>query len=624
MRSLSRRVGILWAMVAVVIALLLPPRGAWTIDDSVKRIAAENAAAPWFEFLSDGALRARLPEPQAFPPLHPPFALRQPDGFALGFSPWSRALTAWTLTGGEIVYRLLPVLAAVLFWIILENAGLSFAFLLLPLTFYALVPWEHSLSWLLTWPALWCVTQRHDGVPRLFASGLLLGLSIALRPETGVLAVLLAAYLIARALRRQSATAAVVALILGTGIGLGGLVLWHALTSSQPAWMQLSLNRFGYHPQGVLEWLAARGKSAYDLLLRMDGNVWMSLLLVAVLLIGVLLLHRGENKKAPLGWSVGLVLAILAVAFQTYRIWSTPLPPLALLTANSLIAACPWVLALLFPPFRGRTALLLTAIAVLLVIVVSPVWEGVQWGPRLLLFALPLLLIDLRQTERHKSRLFTVLLALTLIPTASSALMVYARARETSERVRLIAPHLGTPAVCPTMSLCADLAPLWPQHEFFTAADPRELRQLLIEFRFAGIDTVWLHLDAQDDLYPRSFPGGKPVAVHRMTVTQARSLYRTFWRTYELTMNRGDSLWAPILESEAGRLLWDHRPENALRLQTEAIRLASHSASGHSNLALIYAALGESLQARGEAVLALSLDPSLEEPRRLLERLTAP
>jgi hypothetical protein len=602
-------------------AFVLPPRGAWTIDDSVKRIAAENAAGPWYEFLGDGAVRAQLPEPEAFPPLQPPFAQRQPGGFAPGFSPWSRALAAWTLAGGEIVYRLLPVLAAILFWIVLERAGIPFAFLLLPLTFYALVPWEYALSWLFAWPAVWYVTQRRDRRSRLFASGLLLALAIALRLETAVLAVVLAACLIVRVLRRQTAPAAAAALALGVGAGLGALALWHTLTSSQSLWLQLTLNLLGHRPPGLVEWLAARGAAAYGLLLRMDGNIGMSLLLVAVLLTAVLLLHRGESRKAPLWRSVGLVLAVLTVAFQTYRIWSSPLPPLTLLTANSLIAACPWVLALLFPPFRGRTALLLAAIAIIMVVIVSPVWEGVHWGPRLLLFALPLLLIDIRQTERYKSRLFTILLGLTLIPTVSSAVMVFARARETSDRARLIEPYLGTPVVCTTMSLCADLAPLWPHREFFTAAHPRELRRLLIELRFAGIDTVWLHLEAHDDLYPRSFPGGKPVAVHRMTVTQSRSLYRTFWRTYELVMNRGDALWATVLENEAGRLLNDHRPQAALRLQSEAVTLAPDSAAGHNNLALIYAALGQTVQARGEAILALSLDPSLEEPRRLLEQL---
>jgi len=59
MWPLSRRAGGLWTAALIVLALVLPPRGAWTIDDGVKRIAAEIAAGSWYEFLSDGAVRAR-------------------------------------------------------------------------------------------------------------------------------------------------------------------------------------------------------------------------------------------------------------------------------------------------------------------------------------------------------------------------------------------------------------------------------------------------------------------------------------------------------------------------------------------------------------------------------------
>lgn len=124
MKSLSRRAGTFWAAALIALTLALPPRGSWTIDDSLKRIAAENASGPWFEFLADGDVCARLPEPNTFSPLYPPFAQREPTGLALGFSPWARAVAGWTLAGGEIVYRPLPVLAAILFWIVLERAGI--------------------------------------------------------------------------------------------------------------------------------------------------------------------------------------------------------------------------------------------------------------------------------------------------------------------------------------------------------------------------------------------------------------------------------------------------------------------------------------------------------------------
>jgi hypothetical protein len=364
--------------------------------------------------------------------------------------------------------------------------------------------------------------------------------------------------------------------------------------------------------------------AAYGSLLRMDGNGWMSALLIAGLSGGIVLLHRGENKKAPLWWGLGLALVFAAVGLQTYRLWSSPLPPLSLLTANSLLAACPWVIMSALPPYRGRNILFLAAISAAIVLLVSPVWEGVHWGPRLLLFALPLLLVDLVQTERHRTRLFIAMLALSLVPTVSSAALVWARTKETAERVRLVEPYLGSVVICPTMSLCTDLAPLWPGRSFFTTADPRELRQLLIALRAADVDTVWLHLDVKDPLYVKAFPDAKPVRPSLMVVTQGRSLYRTFWRTYVLPLNRADSSWADVLQTEAGRLLLDDRPDDALRMQEAAIRLMPDSARGYSNLALIYSALGRTEAARAAAMTSLSADSSLAEPKRLLEILSSP
>lgn len=610
-------------MTVLALSLLLPVRGSWTIDDGVKRIAAENGQGFWRERLADDSLRARLPEPADFPALHPPFAERVNGGFLFGFSPWSRLLTRGTLAVGEHFYRFAPALTAVLLWIVLEAAGIPFAFLLLPLTFYALVPWEHGLSWLLAWPSIGLTLNGQHKTATLFVSGLLLGLAVALRPETAVLALVLGAYWGYQVWLKRARFSSGAWWMLGIAASVIGLVLWHAFTSAESPWIQLRLNLSGNVSNNGLEWLNTRLTAVYGSLLRMDGNGWMSALLIAGLIVGVLLLHRGENKKAPVWWGLGLMLALAAIGLQTYRLWSSPLPPLTLLTANSLIAACPWVLLSALPPYRGRNALLLAAVSVTLVILISPVWEGVHWGPRLLLFVLPLLLVDLVQTERHRTRLFAALIVLSLVPAASSAVLVWARGTETAERARLVEPYLGSVVICPTMSLCADLAPLWPGREFFTAADPRELRQLLIGMRAAGVDTAWLHLDAKDPLYVKTFPDAKPVRPSLMVVTQGRTLYRTFWRTYELLLNRGDSSWAEILETEAGRLLLDNRPEDALRLQEEAMRMTSNSAPGCSNLALIYSALGKTDEARAAAMTALTLDSSLAEPKRLLEILSS-
>ena len=102
----------LWAALLLLAALGLPPNGTWTIDDSIKRIAAENAPGPWAEFLPDGPVRATLPDPAFGPPVKAPFMLRVEGGFAPGFSPWTRALFKFLRAGGVALWKLAPALIA--------------------------------------------------------------------------------------------------------------------------------------------------------------------------------------------------------------------------------------------------------------------------------------------------------------------------------------------------------------------------------------------------------------------------------------------------------------------------------------------------------------------------------
>lgn len=624
MRLWSLRGGILWILVVIAIAVVMPPRGSWTIDDSVKRIAAENGEGLWREFYPDGELRSSLANPSDFAPLMPPFAERRSHGFAFGFSPWSRALISGTLELGQGLYRFAPALIAVLLWIMMEMAGISLAYILLPLTFYALVPWEHGLSLCLSWPAIWQTLKNPSRKRGLFFAGMTLGGAVALRIETSILAAALVGFLLLRTLRDRTFGLSVLVLGFGALMSLLGFYFWHHATSTEPAFIQWPLNRMAANGYSIGEWIISRWTTAYGLLFRMDGNGMMSALLIAGLLGGIFLFYHVGEKKAPWVRSIGLLLAVGAVLMQAYRIWTSPLPPLSLMAANSLLAACPWVLLSLLPPYRGRNALWIAVAAVAAVIVMTPVWEGVHWGPRLLLFTLPLFAIDLHQTHRNRGKLFALMIVLTAISMVNSAALVWARTRETAEHVRLVEPYLKSPVICPTMSLCTDLAPLWPGREFFTARNPRELQRLFIELRSMGVDTVWLHLDAKDPLYVQAFPEAKPVYPYRMTVSQARALYRTFWRTFELVINPRDTLWADVLQKEAGRLLIDNRPEDALKLQLEAVDLTPNAAQRHHNLALIYHAMGNVLDARQETEFALSLDSSLQEARRFLAILSAP
>jgi tetratricopeptide (TPR) repeat protein len=108
-----------------------------------------------------------------------------------------------------------------------------------------------------------------------------------------------------------------------------------------------------------------------------------------------------------------------------------------------------------------------------------------------------------------------------------------------------------------------------------------------------------------------------------MTVFTARAPFRSVWRIYELVMNRTDTLWAPLLEAEAGRRLLQKLPAAALPLQRDAVALTPLSAQSHHNLALILAALGQTSEARAEVRRALELNPALDASRCLEEMLTS-
>jgi tetratricopeptide (TPR) repeat protein len=262
-------------------------------------------------------------------------------------------------------------------------------------------------------------------------------------------------------------------------------------------------------------------------------------------------------------------------------------------------------------------------LAIVLAILLMPISQGVHFGPRLLLFAVPLLVIAVYQSGRMKGAAWYALVALKAVQVLGGSLLVYARANEMDQRLKLAEPRLGSIVACATASQCADLAPLWDEREFFVASSPRELKQFLIEMRAQEIDTVWLHLDAFDSMYVLAFPGTQPlVRPYRMTVIQATGLYTTWWRIYELVLNRKDPQWGAVLEEEAGYLVGDGRMESALNLQIQATELQPDSARSHSNLAVLYSHLGQREEAEREARLAIELNPNLQEPRRLLEILT--
>jgi hypothetical protein len=609
-----------WAA-CLIIGLFVIPSGRWTIDDGVKQIAAQQAKRFPPLVVVDGEVRSGLDDPAKFAPLAEPFARRVNGGFALGFSPLTRLLFDLWSVGGDWLLKLFPVLIGLLLWFVLARCGIDYGFLLLPLTFYSLVPWEHSLAWLLAWPACWMVLLRSEESRReaLLLGGIGLAFAAALRPETVVLAGLLIFYLFSR--KRHSAG---MILLGSTGVVLSVLAVLFKFAADS-VMIQVALN---YASFDFTSWFTALPATVYNLLISCDRDLGISLFLAALLIAGTVLIRVAETKQQQKLLATGAVLFGLFFLIYAFRVWSHPLPPLALLSSGSFLAALPWVLLLAFPPYRERPALMLGLAAIAIGLLFVPISQGVHWGPRLLLFALPLLVIDLYKSGRAKGWLFSALLLLTLAQTAGAAVLVYARATESTHHARLLEPKLGNIVICPTRSQCIDLAPLWTGREFFVTASKREFRQLLIEFHQQKIDTVWTHLDVFDPLYVETFPdelypNPKPVWPYRMTIVQAGNLYISRWRVYELVLNHENPGWGNVLNEEAGFLMGERSWDGARDLEREAVKLLPEDAEIRSNYALTLAETGERDEAIYQARVATELNPELPAPRALLERLQA-
>lgn len=611
----ARNLLILWSVLMLVIAFVSLP-GTWTIDDAVKGIAATKGQGLWGTPILNGELRHALSDESAYPVLVPPFADIIEGGVNPGFSPYARAWAGLESVFSRKALIYLSVVVAIATGWLLYYWGLEWGFLFLPLTFYGLVPWEHGLALLLSIPAVILAFQRDKSSPGILAiSGALLALAVALRIEHGILALLVLTALILQKRTRESLAYAATFFI-----GLGVLM---ELPGRADFFRQSSLNHSLAAWQDLSGYLGTRGQAISDTLLAIGPNPLLSITMILVLAVSVWLLNRSTVSRVTtaLGW-IGVVwFAVVALRV----VWGALSPVLSLLTCGSLFFALPWVMLLIVSKKAWKTKAMAYAIAALVLgVLLIPISSGVHWGPRLLLFASPLLLLAFYQANLVRERAFAAVIVLSLIQTASSATLVHARFVESSEHITRIAPHAGSPMITTTRAQAIDLYPLWQDYEFFTAATPDELKRLLVEFYLLQQDSAWLHLEVTDSLFIQTFPKNKPVWPHRMSVVNCGSLWRTQWRLYQLVMNRADPEWIPLLETEAARAVQSSDNRRALFLQDAALVLNPALAEAHSNLALLLARMNKPDEARQAVARALELDSTLLPARELARQLGLP
>lgn len=604
-----RNLIILWSVVLMGLAVW-QPTGYWTIDDGIKSISATRGQGMFGSPIPDDTLRGKLSNSAAYPVFVEPFAERIENGVAPGFSPFSRMLAG---IEGEFSRRALLLVTAIIAigvgWTFFA-AGLAWGFVLLPLTFYGLVPWEHGVALCLSTPALialFCKEHIHTALAAV--CGILLAAATMLRPEHGLL--LLAGMIYMLHTRRIKEG---MLLLAGSAVCFGTLIMW---AGTDEVFRQVLLNR------SHADWsLSTRVTAVIDTVFSIGPNLYVSGILIAILLVSLFVLDKEGTPRVfrLLGW-----LGVSVYAFMIVKVvWERSYPPFAMLSTGSIAFAMPWMLWLVTKRDAWRTKAMPYAFAALAVgILLLPQSTGVHWGPRLLLFAAPLFVIALYKANLHTSTAFNALVLLSLIQGIHSGVVVYARMVESRDHEERLLPHIGTPLVTTSRSQAIDLAGLWDNTEFFVASSGDELKSLFVQFYELRLDSVWLHLMSSDSLLIKTFPNNKPVWPHKMTLVNCGNLYRSQWRLYQIVMNRADPEWIPLLEKEAGRATQAGDNKRALFLQNDIVRLNPNRAEAHHNMAVALARLGKNYDALKAVERALEIDSTLRPAQALRDRLQA-
>jgi hypothetical protein len=616
----------LWALLLITLALLMPRDGVWTIDDGVKLVGAYNAQEGWHVVLPDGSLRAALRDPAAYPSFRPPFAARETGYLRLSFSPWTMALWGLVAKLGALALALLPALGSLLVWLLLRRwRGQSDEVVFfLPLTFYGLILWEHSLALVLETAALVLLfLSDRSRIASVTLAAFFLGAGALIRPEAALLVPVVVVWL----WHRERARSALMLLLVSAALVVAGSWVSRAGASSLiPMQVQLNFLAAGVTQESFWQALLERGEALWIFCLSMDANVWISIGLLLVLCGGSWVIFRGERSRSVRLLVLGNVaLLIWAVVIQI-RLWSDPLPPVALLSRNSFLYASPWVLLFLFyGTGDGRPFLRAALILGLLILVATPVFRGVHWGPRLLLPALPILFLGyiyMKERVRRPRWLWRSLLALTVIQTLSSGALVYGRKVETAERVEVLRDRVQTPLVVPSQSQVADLAPLWSEVEMFTAASPSVLRRFIADVRRVGTDTFWLLLPRSGEIEPmKRVPG--VMRLDDEYEFETGLLWKTTWwlGRYE---DVGDSAaWGAFYDELARREIAAGGLQRALPEHRSATDFAPSEADYHFNYAVTLGKLGYFGEAERELRSAVAADSDHREARELLGKITA-
>jgi len=270
-----------------------------------------------------------------------------------------------------------------------------------PLLFYGVEFWEHTLAVFIAMAALLLLPLGLEAAKpawRFAAASALLAAAFAVRPETAVLVAAVGLGMTATVRPARDFVRSLGFFALGVLSILAPLVLANQRLFGDPWGTLLGLHIRAGHPDPRM---VVIGKLLMPLtfanLLELGGAA-LGALLVWWLATMETKLERGRLTVALSLLATGVVAAIAAVeGHRLLALWRKPEELTSLTASFPVVWALPMVATAWCCDAKavGKTSvrfLAVTATVYLVgVLVTSPTWSGAQWGPRLLLLAMPLL-----------------------------------------------------------------------------------------------------------------------------------------------------------------------------------------------------------------------------------------
>ena len=262
-----------------------------------------------------------------------------------------------------------------------------------PLFFYGLINWEHAMATALATAAVLFLGSglRRGHAIRIVASGSLVGLACWIRPESYVF--LAAAALSLAVFARQNRVRIVLQFMTGAILAISPLVVFNILAYGNPLGPQIAYNYGHLSVSGAATyWIEARLSIAGSFF-PITSKRW---LVTYALIVGAVVLSRlVPTPKHPAYLLAGIetsafIAVILTVAYLRSR-WGIS----NFVEASPWMVLVPWVLV---SPSKNRWPsqacvvgmLLLCTVFTVLVVLLSPVSGGHQWGGRLFLLVAPI------------------------------------------------------------------------------------------------------------------------------------------------------------------------------------------------------------------------------------------